>query len=170
MGDWQEWIIGVAAIAAASVTIWKVVLPGIRIGSQSIKSVARARDVLLGKAEVPDPDRPGELIQPAVPDLGVRITRVEDLVGENLIGVLTTTKESATSARESAAASAQSARSSAVSAEMARATTHQQGEKLDDVCATLVEHDRDIGRIREAVEGITGHAIPRGPDLAAEDG
>lgn len=156
MGAWGDWLIGLSAVLVAAGVIWKVVVPCVRKGRRWGRSIGRMRDVLLGKPEVPDPDRPGQLLEEAVPDLGVRVTRVEDLVARNIVTMMETTHENAASAKASASASAESARAAAESAETSRLAT--------------IEQSRRIGDLESAVEGFTGRSIPRRPHPPAEDG
>lgn len=73
-----EAILWLAGIIGAIGIIWRWVLPAIRKSQWAVKMVIRAAEVLLGTPAVPDPDRPGEFLRPAVPDMGVRMTAVEE--------------------------------------------------------------------------------------------
>lgn len=73
-----EAILWLAGILGALGIIWRWVFPAIRKSQWAVKMVIRAAEVLLGSPAVPDPDRPGHFLREAVPDMGVRMTAVEE--------------------------------------------------------------------------------------------
>ena len=76
-----EPIVGLATLIGAILVIWRFVVPAIQRARERAARRERANDVLLGTPAIPDPDRPGEYLRPAVPDMGVRMTAVESTLG-----------------------------------------------------------------------------------------
>lgn len=74
----QDVLLAVAAVLAAGAAIWAAGRRGFRKARTGVKSMGRVIEVIIGSPAVPDPDRPGEFIRPEVPDMGVRMTAVED--------------------------------------------------------------------------------------------
>lgn len=73
-------LLALAALIGAVFTIWKGVIPLVRSIRAMSHRAERALDVVLGTPAIPDPDRPGMLLRPAVPDMGVRMTAMETTV------------------------------------------------------------------------------------------
>lgn len=103
------WMGGIAAAIAAIIGAWQKSKP-LRTRARLVwERLNRALDVVLGTPAIPDPDRPGELLRPAIPDLGVRMTRAEELLNESVLGAVEQARQSAASAADSAKAAAKSA-------------------------------------------------------------
>lgn len=98
-------IIALGSVVAALLTIWKVILPAIRWGRRRAERRERMYDVVLGTEAIPDLDRPGQYLRPAVPDMGVRMAAVEGAV----TGFIAQEAAAARHAAERAAADARAA-------------------------------------------------------------
>jgi hypothetical protein len=68
----------VGGILLTWIAVWKGVFPLIRFAKMCFARLGRALDVLIGVDAIPDPDHPGEILRPAIPDIGVRVTSIED--------------------------------------------------------------------------------------------
>lgn len=84
MSDVSEWLLAAGLLGGALVTlagVWqKILRPAVRRLRTALSRANRALDVVLGSPAVPDPDRPGELLRPEQPDIGIRMTRQEALL------------------------------------------------------------------------------------------
>ncbi|EYR64279.1 hypothetical protein N866_13605 [Actinotalea ferrariae CF5-4] len=93
MTDATDWFQAAAVIAGALLAlagVWqKILRPAVRRLRAALSRANRALDVVLGSPAVPDPDRPGELLRPEQPDIGIRMTRQEALL-EDYIRATTT--------------------------------------------------------------------------------
>lgn len=98
-----EAILWLAGIIAALGIIWRFVLPAIRKTRWFTQMGIRAFEVLLGTPAVPDPDRPGEFLRPAVPDMGVRVTSLEEKLDAMAIGKISADVARARQAADNAA-------------------------------------------------------------------
>lgn len=103
--DPASFVLVVGAIATALLAIWKVGLPANRWIRRVGARANRALDVVLGQPEVPDPDRPGTVLRPAVPDIGVRVTSIETKLDVAVLHMV----ERAEASADRAAAAAQAA-------------------------------------------------------------
>lgn len=103
------WAGGLAAALTAVIGAWQKSRPLRSRVRRSWERLNRALDVVLGTPEIPDPDRPGEVLRPAIPDLGVRMTRAEELLNQSVLGAVEQARQSAQSAADSARAAAESA-------------------------------------------------------------
>lgn len=139
-----QWLIAAGAIASALLAlagVWRLSAPG-RAHIRSVLSRAnRALDVVLGTPEIPDPDRPGEVLRPAMPDIGVRMTRQETLLEQVVLGAVEEARQSARAAAASADTAASSAAAAAASAQAAEAIVAS-------------DHTR-IGELAQRVEDLT---------------
>jgi hypothetical protein len=79
--DWFQ-AAGIAAGGLLALAgVWqKILRPTVRRLRIALSRANRALDVVLGSPAVPDPDRPGELLRPEQPDIGIRMTRQEALL------------------------------------------------------------------------------------------
>ena len=98
-----EPIVGLATLIGAILVIWRFVVPAIQRARERAARRDRANDVLLGTPAIPDPDRPGEYLRPAVPDMGVRMTAVEETLTALAIRDLRADTEQARRAADHAA-------------------------------------------------------------------
>lgn len=109
-----EAILWLAGILGALGIIWRWVLPAIRKTRWFAQMGVRALEVLLGTPAIPDPDRPGEFLREAVPDMGVRMTAVESTLSTlaiaNLDARMERTAADAQQARQAADHAARDAR------------------------------------------------------------
>lgn len=98
-----EPITGIATLIGALLVIWRFVVPAIQRARIRAARQARANDVLLGTPALPDPDHPGQNLREAVPDMGVRMTSVEDKLDAIAIATLRADIERARRASDHAA-------------------------------------------------------------------
>jgi hypothetical protein len=140
----MNWLVAAGSAAGALLAlagVWKLSAPG-RSRIRSVFSRAnRALDVVLGTPEIPDPDRPGEVLRAAIPDIGVRMTRQETLLEQVVLGAVEEARQSAKAAAASADTAARSAAAAAASAQAA-----------ESIVAS--DHSR-IGDLAQRVEGLT---------------
>ncbi|WNM27561.1 hypothetical protein RN607_00745 [Demequina capsici] len=105
----DDYMLAAGALAAATLAIWKVLIPAGRRLHAWAERGGRALDILNGSPEVIDPDRPGEILRPAIPDMGVRMTAVEGLLNEFVLRDLHANVQQAREAAEGAARDARKA-------------------------------------------------------------
>ncbi len=126
MGHVNSVLIGAASVAGALLTLlalWKATAPLRRRVRHVAERANRALDVVLGTPAVIDPDTE-DVVIPARPDIGVRMTRTENLLTEVVLGAVEDARRSAAAAEASAAA----ARDSAAAA---RAIVERDHKRLD---------------------------------------
>jgi hypothetical protein len=153
MPELPDWLIAAGAIASALLAlagVWRLTSPA-RARARSLAQRAnRALDVVLGTPEIPDPDRPGEVLRPAIPDIGVRMTRQETLLEQVVLGAVEEARQSAKAAAASADTAARSAAAAAASAQAA-----------ESIVAS--DHSR-IGELALRVENLTGAIAAHPPE------
>lgn len=142
-GSATHWLIGAGTVIGALLVIWKVVLPVWRGGRRVVGRLTRMLDVVLGTPAIPDPDRPGELLKDATPDIGVRMTSTETLLREVVLGAVAEAKEHAVSS----ARSAQLAAEAAAAAQASAAKVEGLPDKVDRLTET-VERWQSVDRTR----------------------
>lgn len=98
----HEALIILGSVAGAILTIWKLVLPGIGIARRRWQRKERMYDVVLGTEAIPDLDRPGEFLRPAVPDMGIRMASVEGTIREYILRDAEAARRAAEGAEEKA--------------------------------------------------------------------
>jgi hypothetical protein len=128
-------IIAAGSVAGALVALgaaWRLTAGGRRTIAGFFHRMQRLFDVVLGTPEIPDPDRPGHPLRVAVPDMGVRMSRVERRLAER--------SQTLAEARDAAAAAecaANAAKASAKSATAAAASVAQEMTALARRVTTL---------------------------------
>ncbi len=117
-----DWLVTLGQVSAAILSVAALIalvvkaVPRVRAG---VARMNRAVDVVLGSPAIPDPDRPGQNLRDEIPDIGVRMTRQEQLLQEVVLGSVEEARAAARSAAESAASAASSAAAAKASAEAA---------------------------------------------------
>lgn len=112
--DWLAIVTVLGSLAAAVLATWKVALPAYRVVRRVTIRAGRALDVVLGTPEVLDPDRPGEVLKLAVPDIGVRVTSIQDKLD---VAVLHHVERAEAAAEKSATAAEAASRDAAAALE-----------------------------------------------------
>lgn len=139
MPDWLIAAGGVASALLALAGLWRLSAPA-RARVRSLAQRAnRALDVVLGTPEIPDPDRPGEVLRPAIPDIGVRMTRQESLLEEVVLGAVEEARQSARAAAASADTAARSAAAAASSAQAAESIVATDHSRIGDLARRVEE-------------------------------
>lgn len=129
-------ILGAAALATALTVIWATTGKVRRKIATSVRRAQRMVDVVAGTPAVPDPDHPGQFLRPEVPDMGIRMTAVE----EAMVTVL------AHATRDAQAAAERSERAAERAARDARLALKS---ATDLRTASEVWHADEIGVLRE---------------------
>lgn len=118
-------LLAAGAVAGALVTLaaaWRLTAYPRRVIAGFFHRMQRLFDVVLGTPEIPDPDRPGHPLRVAVPDMGVRMSRVERRLAER--------SQTLAEARDAAAAAESAANAAKASAECATAAAESVTQEM----------------------------------------
>lgn len=127
-----EVVVAAGAVTGSALTVWKVVIPVSKVVRKSLKRFERAIDVVVGTPEIPDPDRPGQLLRPAIPDIGARVTAVEDVLHQTIV-------RHAERAEQAATRSERAAKKAASDAERAVASANQVESRFTEVLDSVAQ-------------------------------
>lgn len=119
------WVGSATAALLAALAVWqKIVRPtGSRVRGLLGKA-ERAFDVVLGTPAVLDPDRPGHELRPAMPDIGVRMSAIEDRMTDEAL----LTAQAALKTAEAASTTASTALEAVTSL---KGEVHELGQKIE---------------------------------------
>lgn len=158
LGWWLAAIL--AALSIAGILI-AVIRRAARKVKPSVERMNRALDVVLGTPEESDPDRPGEVRRPAVPDIGVRMTRLEDAVSQGSSEAFAKrAQDAAATAEEAAHAAAQSAHAAEEAtrtAQNAKTIAQRAADAAQKAEQHAADAAADAARALAAVQKITTH-------------
>ena len=150
------WAGSIAGAITAIAVAWQKTKPVRGRLVRVVERFNRALDVVLGTPEIPDPDRPGEVLRHAIPDLGVRMTRAEELLSESVLGTVEQARQSAQAAAESARAAAESAAAAERIAETVK-DLPRKVQELQQTVQTWQERDRTKAEVATSVLAEIGH-------------
>lgn len=157
----QTWLLGLGGVATAVLAIMGLVRatagPRVRL-SRFLQRMERANDVVLGSPEIPDPNRPGEVLREAIPDIGVRMTKQETLLEQFVVGAVEEAKHAAITASEAAVKAQSAADEARRFATVSAGRFDALSEKVDGLTGQVTEwQERD--RVEAEVAKSTLHEI-----------
>ena len=164
---------GIASAVVIIVSALRLLGPVRRRIRSFFERMERANDVVLGSPAIPDPDRPGQVLRPAIPDIGVRMTASEEaqrttqaLLTEFVVGAVEEAKHAAgTAARAALKAQAAADEARTFAAESAGRFTELSGQvtEMSIQITAWQETDRSRADAATAVLHEVVRAIPPPP-------
>lgn len=146
------------AIITAFTLLWQRIGKPLRDRARVVlDKVERIATVVLGHDGIPDDDRPGEFLRPPSPDMGVRMSAVEDTLNGTVVRYV---EESREAAKEAASTSREALEEARAARQLARRALIQARTLR---AAAAAWHHEDLDVLRRLEEGISA-------DLAGEDG
>ena len=104
---------------------------------------------MVGTEEVMDPDRPGSLLRQKVPDIGARVTGIEDILNVTVVHHVERAEEAAARAQSSADSALAAAEAAARDSALALLGVANMQDQFVELQATIEERFQPIGDIEK---------------------